>query len=63
MTRKEWAEGWPPGYTEPDSEEQETEKLELSWTQWLLALVGIAPAKEEPKPDPTFDPDWQPQYC
>jgi hypothetical protein len=73
-TREERAAGWPPGYTEPDTDEQKAEKAanaeeaakaELTWTKWLLAIVGIklAEKEKEPEPDPTFDPNWQPEFC
>jgi hypothetical protein len=65
MTRKDWAAGWPPGYIEPDLKEEGAGKLKLSWTQWLLRLVGLHAEKKKPElePDPTLDPNWQPEYC
>jgi hypothetical protein len=63
MTRKGWAAGGPPGYTELELEEEGAGKLELSWTQWLLTLAGLHAGKKEPEPDLTIDPDWQPEYC
>jgi hypothetical protein len=63
ITREELAAGWGPGYTEPDSCEQKGEESNLSWTQWLMSLVGIELAKKEPEPDPTLDPNWQPEFC